>query len=873
MKQIIELIIGQNTDLILEWAKKLTDEERYKSIELLKSIDISKDIIKEQPPKEYNAAYYDKYGNANGTITFMKLCCIRTAKDLLLTAPEWNKSFSVVHSYFCKPLFGVEAISEYFKLFPPDYLMQIVTANSSMRDSNNNFRLLWKLYTNNFMPFDEEIFVRSLFIITMFNRDTMKDVEFLKANPEAIDKVLLQFYKYELPVLDISKWQAKDKFVCKKCTEYWEEVFAELINENAITDRNIIRNLLTTFTYNWKKAHLDWHIRMLKLFKPTAEEYIDNQDYLYAALYSTNSTVVNFVVSIVQTIYKEERFDVDSFMQGIPNLFNKERSDKAILTALDVLSYHLEKNNALRQYAGIVAGALVQSSDKIQEKAATLLVKYTNETDRSMLVEPFAVSLKQKAREILQIDKEEVENVSIVSINEPIEYPLNWEDFLFHVGKTLSSLLPVDIDVMYESLIRLQDQLPEDYISQLKPYLKKLQRSSEKDLLFYIAEFFDNWIESGRKYTINSSFGKNMHPLPFMRNRNEWILSKLKRKNKLPLLSSPTHYPFFVHPDTLVLRLFDYENAGEQIEMEDLIVACNRILKVDISEETRCIIKKLKGTYTAAIQYLLGISGTIEPDNDTLYLWGQITRTASPNAVFNEYTKTELKNYPAIMKPFLPTYQVERYYSDCKEYHWDYLLLEDNWNGSHRKTYKKDSYPYLCFYTAYNGFHYYSTTGFLYWLSLVPHYCEPVLLHYIPDTASDNEVIDFAYCLHPLQFLIENQIPVYHGGWIYIALCLIFEKKVSRDLAAEYINVAFQLGFMDTEYLADCIATLIMNNFAPVNRLVEYLDLVVPRQIKEFQLLITRKCIEKGRKDALPTNYKKLVAYYNEICNYLEIKP
>lgn len=875
---IIELILAQDFHKILDWAKILSDKDRYASLEILMNLK-PEEIITEPRPEKYNAEYYEKYGLVNSIITYMKICCVRSKKDLPLTvrADAFDKKSSVVNGYICKPGFGVEPIIKYFEIYPPDYLDEIVEHNSKPRQwSNNDFHVLWNLYKHDWVKFDEEIFVRSLFIIPMSHRKTMEDVRFLTDNPEAIEKVLMQFYKYEIPILDISKWHAKDKFCCKKCTEYWDEVFSELLSLEVLQDRSIIRNLLSTLTFNWKKGHLDWHIRLLKLFNATKEEYLFNQDYLLAALSSTSNSVCNFVINTVDSLYKEKNFDTETFFRNLPNLFVKEKSDKAIQKALDIVDYLSKNNTNLRQYAGSISAALMQPNDKIQESAAHILKQYLDAESLKLAVEPFASSLKQKARDILEIQNEQIQENTISPIeNYPLEYPTTWEDFLFHVGKAIGSLDAADIDIMYNGFIQLQDKFPEKYVTQLKPFIKKVAKAdSSKELLVYISEFFESWLSSDKEYKItNPMFVKyDRNPNPFMRNRNKWVLDKLNRGSKLSLLSTPTHHPFYVHPAVLVSRLGEYEKAKEQVPMEDLIVACNRILKTDIAKEVKDEAKKLKGYYAPAIQYLLGISDKIDLNKDTLPLWTQVARTKNVDGIFQEFEKSEAKDYPAVVKPFYIPYEIERRYSSSGEYHWDYIVLDDLWNLPYSRNKEKTPFPQLHFYTAHNSFAYYSKDGFRYWLSLIPHYCNAVLLHDLPSTASGNEVKDFDYCLFPLQYIIENQIWVYHSGWLYIALCLIFEKKVSRTLAAEYINMAYGLGFINEEYLSESISVMIMNKFAPVNRLVEYFDMVNPDHIKQLQLSIIEKCIEKSDKENLPVNFKKLIAYYKEICSSLGLK-
>lgn len=869
---IIELISIQDSAKILNWAKSLTDEDRYASLEILKNLKPDS-IINEPKPEQYNSDYYDKYRLISDIITYMMVCCVRSKKDLVLTISDqaWNKKDTVIHVYLRSPGFGMELLGDYFDLYPPDYLDEIVKENSKSRQQNNNFNILWQLYRHGWVKFDEEIFVRSLFIIPMFERKTMEDVRFLSVNPGAIDKVLIQFYKYEIPILDISKWQRKVGFYCKKCTEYWDEVFAELFSLGLLKDRAIIRNLLSTLTYNWKKGHLDWHIRLLKLLKATEEEYLINQDYLLAALSSTSDSVCNFVVNTVDSIYREKDFDAETFLRNLPGLLLKDKSNKAILKALNIVSYLLKNNPQYRVFTEMLSSALVQPDSDIQEKTALILKQYLSDEDLKQAVEPFALSLKQKARDILLIENIKAENNTCSVLNNyQFEYPSVWEDFLFHIGKTLGSLDVADIDIMYNAFVLLQDRFPENYISQLKPFVKKAKKAfSDKELQVYISEFFESWLSPGGKYIITDSifvkYGKN--PNPFMRNRNKWVLNMLKRGCKLPILSTPTHFPFYVHPSILVSRLGEYEKAGEDVRMEDLIVACNRILKTEVSEDVKNEAGRLKGYYAGAVHYLLGMTDEIIFEKDTLPLWTQITRTKNPDGIFSEFKRSNAKDYPTVVEPFFISYKIHREYSSSKEYHWDYMDLDDLWNSPYSRVKNKDYFPYLFFYTVYNSFEYNSKDGFRYWLSLIPHYCDAFLLHNLPNTASGNEVEESEYCLFPLQFIIENQIQVHHSGWLYIAFCLIFEKKVSRTLAAEYIDMSFDSGFINEDYLSESIADMIMNKLAPVNRLIEYFDRISPEYILNFRLRIIEKCIHKANKNNLPVNFKKLVIYYREICS------
>ncbi|MNI37975.1 hypothetical protein D3C73_920950 [compost metagenome] len=122
-----------------------------------------------------------------------------------------------------------------------------------------------------------------------------------------------------------------------------------------------------------------------------------------------------------------------------------------------------------------------------------------------------------------------------------------------------------------------------------------------------------------------------------------------------------------------------------------------------------------------------------------------------------------------------------------------------------------------------------------------------------------------------MQFVMDNRLEVQGSGWLYIAVCLLFEKKISRDLATEYVQFALLNRKQDLSYLADIIGRLLAAGYAPVNRFIEYLDRpFVAQQIKEFQFVCLEKTMEHLDNEHLPVNSKKLVAHYVEVSAQLQ---
>jgi hypothetical protein len=284
-------------------------------------------------------------------------------------------------------------------------------------------------------------------------------------------------------------------------------------------------------------------------------------------------------------------------------------------------------------------------------------------------------------------------------------------------------------------------------------------------------------------------------------------------------------------------------------------------------EEVLRLVKTLKGNYAAAIQYYLGAADQVKPTEDVLALWAQITRIKQPVQLFPEFENTAAKSYPSIARPFEITYEIV---IDKSEYAtWYNLVLEHNWNYSWYRNKETKHYPPLFYNTAPFSTAFREAIAFQ--LSLMPQYTGPMLCRYIPHTASGNEVREMENCLYPMQFLMDNRLEVHDSGWLYIAVCLLFEKKISRDLAVEYIQFSLLNKKGNLSYLANIIGKLIARGYAPVNRFIEYLDRpFVSQRIKEFQLLCLEKTLEHFDGEHLPVNSKKITVYYLEVSAQLD---
>ncbi|WP_336829911.1 DUF6493 family protein [Sphingobacterium multivorum] len=875
MNKLNQYIKDKNWVEVLNHCKVLNPDERSATIQYLHSLDIDTDILGKNVDNSDSQARLDFYENrkkVNATLNFALIACTRQFEDIAQIKRlngTWHSC--PLTSYLVNPAIGVEPLMAFYQLFPPVYLHKIVKDSQKDRFDGIDFKVLWAFYQQGWITFDESYFVACLLTVDTYDRSTEEEADFLLKNPAAIDSVFLQFHHYEIPVLDISKWKAREGFVCKKVTEYWTEVIQIMQEKGYVFDRAIIPRLMESLLNNWKKPHLDWHTRLLGVFNTTKQEYLKQQQLLFSLLNTGNTSLINFSVRQLKTIYKMEGFDENGFIDHVITIFPKEKIEKSLLQCLDILEHLLKKEeHSTLDISAELSMLLLQTDSKVQEKGARLLVAQAADPEvLNDLVEPHRSNLKLKTLEILGLAQatpsvaepafEEAEAQFEAEQLEQVVIPSTWDALLFQIGNFIRTKSALDFDIFLEGLNQLQNDIPKDYKKQLKPYCKQLfSRFWDVDYMGFFADFMHYWI--GEDSTEKT--GHKSDSIPFAQHKLDWMRQKLVNNNSLPFLSTPSHLPFYLHPNVLIKRLLAYEQKKAAIEMEDLIVACNRLLYQETDEETVRLVKTLKGNYAAAMQYFLGVTDHVKPTTDVLALWAQVTRIKQPDQVFPEFEHTSAKSYPAVVNPFEITFEIV---VDKNEYAtWHRMFLEHNWNYTWKRQEETKHYPPLFYHTA--SF----ATGFreaiAFQLSLTPQYIGPTLCRYIPDTASGNEVREMENCLYPMQFVMDNHLEVRGSGWFYIAVCLLFEKKISRDLAAEYVQFALLNSKQDLSYLAHVIGRLLAAGYAPVNRFIEYLDRpFVAQQIKAFQLLCLEKTLEHLDAERLPVNSKKLAAYYAEI--------
>ena len=724
------------------------------------------------------------------------------------------------------------------------------------------FQNLWTLYQKGIIAYNENLFIEKFFF---WNNKHITDepfVNFLLENKEISKKIFAvvpQHITQEVP------------YPC----DAWKELYSILQAKGYFADRSIVGSHIEALLNPYKKNVLDFFCRIIETFEPTPQELLSNQHTLFALLSSDKTSVVNFVMKLIKEISSEKDFDFQSFADNFALCFTTQKIAKSQLIGLDILAKHYKKQPPINiEYREQLAVLFTVPDVKLQEKVANLLSTYFNQEGLPEVIAPYQDYLKGKAQDLLATlspseNSENSENSQTACVAhtshtpspEIAPTPHTWDDLLFLIGDCIRERSPLALDLFFEGLNQLQEQIPADFSQQISPYQKQL---GDQPFEFTTYRKCMRWVIDvweGKATLSDDIFGRKLYnPVPFLRDKTKRLLLKLKQGNSLPFVSTPTHTPFYIDAQTYLERIIQYEKAGKTPMLEDVIVGLNRLLPTKVTEEQKQLALSLTGEYATALQYYFEVNKQIDVTDATRVLWGQVLRLKDVDGVFSELEIPQKTNLQGLVRPFYLKYEVKPTKINGVER--NKIILEDNWD----KTYAT--------YVYYNEFgaNYYNVSPMSkgkdedidYQLSVNPRYIDGWLCKYLLTYAQGVDGESLTEATRVMSLLLQHNLPIYHSGWLMVATCLLAERKDLRDLATEYILLALQRGEALT-YLAETIATFLAHKYAPIARFIEFLDLPTrDPKVKAFQKSVVEAYLPLAEKlDKKPTNHKKLVAFIN----------
>ena len=745
---------------------------------------------------------------------------------------------------------------------------------------NLGFPVLWSLYENDFIPFEEDFLIEKL-CDALFLMSKHKEIEsFILKRPVIAEKLCTKLPFY-----------LSDKF---STNTFLYDNLLILAKKEYFKDTQVLANLLEVLLSPLKTSTANSYCHFIEDFNPTTEELLPSQQTLFGLLSSDKTSVVNFVMKLIKQIADEKVFDFQTFADNFALCFTTQKIAKSQLIGLNILEKYYKKQAPTNpDYREQLAVLFTIPDVKLQEKVTNLLTTYFGGEGLAEVVAPYQDYLKGKAQDLLvtlslsenteSTESSHTSSVDYLSEIRELEQPSSWDKLLFLLGDCLRERTAATIDLFFEGLIQLQDQLPENFKEQLVPYIAQVNGMYYFNVqLAALQLLLAGWVEDRplespeewrkmntqvrRLNTTEEEPLKQAYVLhnvwylrdeiPYLLYKVRATLSKLKSGSKLPFLSTPTYAPFYIDAEILADRLLAYQTTGKEVDLDDLVVACNRLLLSTITPEAQEKVRSLSGQYAPALGYLFGLSDVVTPIEELLPLWTQITRLKQPDKVFTEFETTAAKDYLSAVKPFFLSYEID---SENKWFYLEKKYINSPYNDYQRRTFEKeeDRLPYN-YYNA-GAFQIFDVDILRYTISLNPQYVDVLLGKYTPPWVGVSDAETYHNLQVPLQLLLEYDLPVHHGGWIFIGMALLHDKKETRDLAAEYILRAISRD-EDLSYLQHFLADILAQKLTPINRFVEFLDIPTrDPKIKAFQKAVVEAYLPLAEKqEKKPTNHKKL---------------
>jgi hypothetical protein len=382
MQELKQYILTGDWQAILEYGVALDDEERNIQMILLTCVDVDGDLL--QPvKKEVQGAerilYHENRRQVTALLHYARIVCTRSYEDLAcIVVGDDPFRQSALYHYLLHPAAGCEPLIAFFQRFRPDYLDKYLNQLVRDRFFNCDFKLLWMLYEQGWIAFEEAFFVRRLFTLYSLDNDHEADAAFLAEHPEALERVFLQFYRYEIPVLDRIKCNSLEypNGLSIQAHVYWTEICRILLSRDLVQRSVLAQQLLGSLRNNWKKPHLDWHIRLLALVTPDNTQYLAQQRALIAAMDSAHNGVLTFVLRALKQICCMPGFDYEAFLNAaVRMLLRRQRALKITMLISRIMEHIATASPVLHgPLIRFITASLIPADLQEQGKLARLRV-------------------------------------------------------------------------------------------------------------------------------------------------------------------------------------------------------------------------------------------------------------------------------------------------------------------------------------------------------------------------------------------------------------------------------------------------------------------------------------------------------------------
>ncbi|UPZ15412.1 DUF6493 family protein [Flavobacterium humidisoli] len=697
----------------------------------------------------------------------------------------------------------------------------------------------------------------------------------------------------------------------------WAIIYKELLDQKKMDRAFFFENAIQIQTKEWNNNLKSFFRKRIEEFQATEEELIVFQENIFSLLHNAYPPITSYGIELVKKIYSHPKFKTKSFLEWLEPMMMRSDCKAGIKSVLPVLEKISKANPKLNnQIASIIADIYVIADLTLQERASKILVKMASAKDKVLKekLSSYATlmqgNIKSGLTQFMDEDSQAVDESGFeeyqfepkkeLLLTEEVEVPKDWNEILFQFGNFIASEEVLDTEILMNIYIQQRDLFPADYNAQLQPYEKQLNKH-------YFESIHKNFVSSFLSQKIANMNGKfdsqkkhysKINTPALIKFLLEKVQQKIDSNSKLPMLSFPSHKPYWVAPKVLLERVIAYQKVNEEIDSLDLAIAIARMPREN-TEEAILLLDQVEGELKPLLSFSLGVEDKLTIDSTSLVskllatlgkttketgnlsLWAVAARTFYPDSTFSEFENTYLKEVPFVVSPYTPEIKFKEQWNEWTNYQTKEKERSPSWYELRFDMPNYTKIPnYLLYsqdiYTRSNSWDYnlnYAGNTY-YWHSLTPQNPDALALTLLNNCritdGSKPELRGFLDVMNRPEFRFSD------NALMLFAACFFQEKKDLRLLASETLINLVEKQSLDMEKFSEKTAFLASEKYGAFARLTDgviALKDISPLHNSALLQFFNAFFSNLSIKDKLPTNFKKMIENYVDILIKTNQKP
>lgn len=781
------------------------------------------------------------------------------------------------------------------------FILDQIKKNEWTTFSYNGLRFLEE---KNLIEFNPELYALCLANYAEW-REKISAPDFIRGIVDdklACERDVPELFNYQTNIHN-SSYKIEEKEGYRHST--WELGYKLLLEEKKMQRPFFIENTIHIQTKEWNNNLKSFFRKRLDNLNPSADDLIPFQENIFAFLHNPYPPITTYAIDLIKKIYEHPKFKAKVFLEWLEPMMMRtdcKAAIKAVLPMLEKLSKANPKLN--KNIASVVADVYMIADLNLQERATKLIVKTASKKDNEVIdkLTSYAPLIQGSVKsslssllneEVLALDTDSLEEYSYNPepqkvLLEKVTMPKEWNDIIYLFGEFISSDEPLATEKLLNVYVTQRGLFPSNFNKQLEAYTKQLERGHEAIHKIFATVFFKHKTKSiVQRISIQDNTYSKIKTLKLINRFINKVQDKIDKNSVIPLLSFPTHAPYWVEPKVLLQRIIHHQQTQEPIMALDLAVAIARMPRENI-EEALPLLDRINGEIKDVLAFCLGVKKEIAINTgsflnrlatsigigtqnaESIALWAVAARTHYPEETFEIFNKTHLSDMPFVTKAFNPEIKIIEHKGMIPPNRIEFIMPY-NKKPEEYLIYSLDMYSKEQ--SWWHGFN--AAANVAYWHSLMPQNSNPLALELLYNSFSSPAGSNQDYNGY-LTVVNQPGFRLTDSTTLAYACCFMHEKKDIRILATEILINLVDKRAIDIKILANKFAFLLNGSYGSLGRLVDALATikdVSPLHNHALYLLLDAIFGTLDFGDKLPTNFKKMVENYADILSKTNQKP